>query len=761
MKMFTRLTAFFTAALMLLAALPALAAPGDGVIFRQEDADFGFNNMAYYDGVVYLSDYGENIYSWNSETGEMVAHPIPEELSQYEGDVYTSYRRLISGDDGLYLLYELRTNDEDGDSAFEKMLLYRVSAENGETTFNAEPIEMSWDDLVEEYDDYSYARDLSQAYIKDGKLIGQTYNSAGNSVVAVVDIEDDDVELVEAEYMTGMCAYTEGKVLISLRDYTGDDSEVSVAVLDLDSGDMEELAALETIGWSSPSGMVYDEETDTLYYALNGELYRAVHLDFSAAESIAALNVDSWSDSPAILTEDKYYVCSDYQTVIIRNTDPAQRSDKSITVYTGYSEAMEQAYYDFTAANPDVEVVQINNYEDITQAMMNQSTAVDVYVVSVDSQEYGAIFKRGYMAELNDSEIISGFVGSTYPQLQKVLVNDSGVVAVPIEMWTNCMCYNPLAFEALGLTEDDVPTSWPEFLALLQRLPEIIGDSGVPVVDLYYTQGELKSTLFYQIINDYMLYLQQDGVEFAFNTDVLRNVLTELDKVDFAALGLPEDYEDVDGVYTISDEAETGPLFNTYSDVTCESYAYVQKNSRPMPMAMEADGQPIIRTNLTVAFVNPYSENRELAIEYLECAVNRIEPVMCTNMCPDRSEPVENSYFQEALDSIDESIASIEEEMAKAEDDQTREEWQQQLDDMTQWRAEYEQSYRWTASPESIEFYRGYAQYIVPSQYIGFDDEASQEFYSLISQYEEGAIDLDTFLTNIDKKIRMMVLEDM
>ena len=111
--------------------------------------------------------------------------------------------------------------------------------------------------------------------------------------------------------------------------------------------------------------------------------------------------------------------------------------------------------------------------------------------------------------------------------------------------------------------------------------------------------------------------------------------------------------------------------------------------------------------------------------------------------------------------SYDESIANIEDELAKAEDDETREQWQQQLDEMTKWRDEYEQNYRWSASAESIELYRSYADYLTPTQYIGFDEEASEEFYSLMSQYIDGSIDLDTFLTNIDKKIRMMVLEDM
>lgn len=759
MKKMSRLTAMLMAILMLLGTVSALAAPGDGTIYRHGDSDFSVDTIAYYDGVLYMADYGETIYTWNRETGEVTSTPIPDEIKNQDDDQnYVGYRRLIGGDDGLYLLYELYASDDDA-TYFEKMLLYRVTPENGELVFATEPIELSWDDLIEEYDDYSYARDVQQAFISGGKLIGQSYDDSGNSAIAVIDLEDDDAELIEAEYMSNMCAYTEGKVLISRRDWNKEEEPVSIAVVDLESGDIEELGTLKTFDWSYPSNLAYDADDNTLYYVLNGELYRMVNMDVSAPESITAVNVENWSDSPAIVTEDNYYICSDYETVIIRNTDPAQRSEQSITVYTGYCDVMDKAYYDFTAENPDVEVVLATSYEDITQAMLNKSSAVDVYTVNVDNQAYSALLKRGYMAELDGSATISGFVGGVYPEIQKVLANESGVVAVPLEMYTSCMSYNPVAFEKLGLTEEDVPTSWPEFLQLLQRLPEIMGEnSGVTVVDYYYTKDELKNTLFYNIINDYMLYLQQDGVEFAFDTDVLRSALTELEKVDFAALGLPEEY--MDDYISIGDD-QPPALFVTYSDVTCESYAYVQKDCKPMPLAMTDGGQPVIRASLTVAFVNPYSENRELAISYLEHAVDNIDPIQRVNMCPGASEPVENDYYQEALESIDENIASIEDELAKADDDETREQWQTQLDEVTQWRAEYEKNYRWNASTESIEYYRSYAQYIIPSQYIGFDEQASEEFYSLMSQYIEGSIDLDTYLTSIDKKIRMMVLEDM
>ena len=109
-----------------------------------------------------MSDYGENIYTWTRESGEVTAHPIPDEFSQADDEYSTSFRRLIGGDDGLYMLYSVNSNDQDnGDDSFKNMLLYKITVDGGELVFETEPAELSWDDLVEEYDDgYTYAKDI-------------------------------------------------------------------------------------------------------------------------------------------------------------------------------------------------------------------------------------------------------------------------------------------------------------------------------------------------------------------------------------------------------------------------------------------------------------------------------------------------------------------------------------------------------------------------------------------------------------------------
>lgn len=747
---------------LMLTGVSALAAPGDGVIYRNDyesGIDIYVNSMAYYDGVLYMADYGQNIYTWTRESGEMKTWPMPENvLGIDEKTEMASFRRLIPGDDGVYIMYEY-SEIEDDSAEFQCMLLIKPGISGEELIFDdIEPVELDWEDMVEEYDDYSYPNDLRAPFVMGGMLVGLTYDDAYNNVIAAIDIENDDTELIPAENVASICPYKDNSVIAVSRSYESETDPVTFSAVTLDEGEFTDIFEISTTGWQVPAQLAYDGANDILYYLLNGELVRVPGLDPAAAEAVGALNVDGWNDSQPAVTEDGFLICGDYETIVVRNTDPSQRSASSIAVYTNYTSAMDKAFYDFTAANPDVEVVVLNSYEDATQAMMNQSSSVDIYTMMVAGQDYSALLDRGYMAELDSSAVISDFVRSVYPQLQRVLMREDHVVALPVEMYANSWAYNPVAFEALGLTENDVPTTWMEFIELAKRLPEIMGeDSGYTMFDPYYTAADARNMLTYGVIEDYMRYLSGGDVEFAFDTPELLALLTEIEELDYSKLGFMDEYSE-EMEYAWNQEKI---LFFTYSNITCETYTLNDIYSRPMPLAVVEGADAGINCMLTVAFINPYSENKEAAIEYLETAVACIGASARAMLCPGYDTPVENSYYQETLDSYDETIAGIEESLAKAETDEEREQWQQQLDEFRQYRADYEANNRWNISEESIAYYRSFDHMLIPEVYTGFDNETGEEFYRLIDQYMGGKITAAELLKEIDKKIRMMMLEDM
>lgn len=768
MKKEKRYLAALLALCTFLFSIPAFAGAGDITIYRT-DADGDYESMRaviYFDSTLYIFTYGENYYTWARESGELVKHAFDQTGIEQEDGGYANIYGIVASADAMYALVVNNevTDEEDGTSTVGDVTLYQIGfAADGTASFG-EGVALDWGDMIQ-YNDYGdYSREVRFPFITGNILSFFTYGENGtNNEVFAYDIETGTYEVYGIESdakeldIQAYCSYQEGMGLIATYSYGEESSEIVFYTIDLQTGDTEEAFSMPITGYTMPTNLLYDEKTDTLYFTLDGELKRMTNLDLSTIESVAAVQIDAWSERSPALTEDGYFICSDYETVIARSTDPNARAEKTLTVYTGYNQSLESAYYTFSAKHADTDVVLSTNYQDVSEAMLNQSTAVDVYTVSVSSDDYAALFDRGYLAELTESETLTGLVSEMYPDVQAAVMKDGQLLALPIEMYTgNSMSYNSEAFKALGLTEDDLPKTWKDLFRLIQRFPDLTGDTGIMAFEGYMTQKEARTSLFYSFMSAYMLHIKKvDGSEMAFDTQIMNETLDEFEKIDFVALGLPEEYDDS---YTYTEDTRSKILFQSYADISCSAYKdeYVQ----PLLLALEDGADPMIEMYITVAFVNPYSENRDLAIEYLEDAAGNMNDMFLVNICPDRNDPIRNSYYQETVDYYEEQIESMQAELEKASEDE-KESWQEQLTEWEGYLTDFEKNGAWEASEESIAAYRVYAKYLVASEYFGMDDSNAGEFYDQVQQYLDGTIDKATMLKNIDKKLKMMLMEGM
>ena len=783
MHLFRKLISAALATVMLLcAALPALAAPGDATVFRDDysgSSEISLSSMAYYNGHIYIFSYDNRYGLWNDAEGKLDLYELNNTLftgeaddeseDQDEGETrYTSFNGAISGDDGIYFLFATsKTIEEDGsyDSQFETMELYKAEvAEDGTLSLpeDAEPVEMEWDDMVDEYDNSSYPNGLSNPQIRGGKLVGSTYLDSGDRAIAVLDVEDGSCTLIDLQpddecYLNSWCFYQDGSVLLNYGHYTEETSESVLHTLNLET---EEEAPLCTVTGKSIYSMVYDEAKDTLYFACNGELCRMKGADASTIESISALSVDNGDGQPTFLTDDGRYLTGDYQTVVLRGTDPSQRAEISLTVYSSYNSYVQNAAYTFGNTHSNVEVVMATSYEDVVQAMMNQSDAVDIYVLSVSDPGYAALLERGYLADLSSSDKITNFVNSVYPGLQDVLIRDGKVVALPVELYTSCMSYSPKAAEALGVTE--LPTSWLElFRFLAEDAPALLeSHEGYNILPTYNTAEDMRNQLFTQMFQDYMLYLEKEDVEFAFDTDLMHSLLDAFEKIDFTKLGLMEDYDDDDSVSYSSDDDKT--LFSTWGTVDCRVYNMTSTSTLPLMLSLGTEDSPRLRAEMSVAFVNPYSKNQEAAIEYLETTVDGMEQTFIIDLCPDQNEPVLNAYYEQNIQSMKEYKDSLEQQIAECTDEDEKAALQEQLESQQQYIEDYTKNNAYDASEESIAKYREYGDKLRAAEYFGVDiysESDKDSMYSQMTQYLQGAIDANTMLQKLDKTVKMMILE--
>ena len=168
--------------------------------------------------------------------------------------------------------------------------------------------------------------------------------------------------------------------------------------------------------------------------------------------------------------------------------------------------------------------------------------------------------------------------------------------------------------------------------------------------------------------------------------------------------------------------------------------------------------QPLVEASVTVAFVNPDSPNRDLAIEYLECAAEQAGVITRIMMMPGENEPVLNEDFEENLTSYDELIAVLEGAGCQCRSRGTSDAGIYAGNRKGSTRGLPKVSPLYSQRGEHCRLSRGRAVHDGESVQ-GLDSQTFGEYYEQQNQYLHGAITLDEFIRNIDQKLRMIVRE--
>ena len=747
--------AWILALCLLAMGIPAMAASSAQPLFTlPADTMDSLIGFAYdqQQGKIYALGY-EHLYTMNEDGSDVQAWEIePYDLGEDSENSYFNIGGIFCWEGTFYVLAAGAIYTEDQSNVeIRDFGLHALNFDEEAGTVSLElALPMDGEALVQDEGGFVYFSLPSQMIQSGDKLYSMEYMVNGMQLICFdpaagsVELQaiDDDVR--------GLLPYQEGKLLAVFSDFT-DTVRFPVNVLDPATGDMEELFVLDLGANVYPDFFVYDVYNGVFYYGANGELLRVTGADADAPVAVAASPL-SYANCSAF-TPDGDLLLADYAEIWRVNTDPEERPETRLVVQANSDSSLEAARVPFQQAHPEVEVVLSQSAGDVAQAMLTQTATPDIYTLYVDSAEYSAVFGRGYMAELTDSEILADFAAAVYPAIQEVIQKDGELYGLPLSAYGRVhLSCNPAALTQLGLTEEDVPANWMELFQLLQRLPEMLEEAPeVNVFESYMTQSDARQMLFSALMDDYMLYISQPENEFSFDTPLFRELMAAFEAVDFEALGLSEEYED-DLYAIVQDRADT--LFYGYG-----SFDPTVSSEPPMLcLALDEGMQPMADTMVMVAFVNPFSPNCDLAVEYLERAAEQVDAFTRIAMMPGENEPVPNSRYEEGLKNYDEQIASLEAQLENAEE-VDKQALEAELKEMKDSRESYEKDSRYTASEESIAAYREAAQYMTVGMYMGMDSETASEYYAQQNQYLNGAITLDEFIRNIDQKLRMIVRE--
>lgn len=198
---------------------------------------------------------------------------------------------------------------------------------------------------------------------------------------------------------------------------------------------------------------------------------------------------------------------------------------------------------------------------DLTQEMVSGGNGADVYAMYTGGSTFSALRDKGYCYDLSGNKTIADAIARMYPQLSAPLCRDGKIFAVPYSVQVQSLGYYPKGFEAVGLTEEDVPRNMREMLAFMKRWDAEFAEE-YPDVKLFDAPISLHSQLFQMIFAMQIALCESQGETVTFNTPLVRELLTELDTMK-PMLEAMEPEPEADGSINISYSGEDKMLFST------------------------------------------------------------------------------------------------------------------------------------------------------------------------------------------------------
>lgn len=752
----------------------ALASPGDRVLTRfDENMGYAAIRSTFLVGrkvYMFTSGMNESLMVYDLDTKETAQYSLQAMMDRMNGLQYTQSgeadqenanitEQIVCwfehGEEILALVTRVRTEESGG--TIENATVRRLVLDGSEASVEATDLPaLDWSSMTEDYGTWTGSKYVSSGLCVGENLYLHTYDDSGNAVLVIYDLTTGTAQERYIPDLSNIGYGTEDRILLSQTRW-GDHALMTVSLYDGVTEEMDEIVRFD-LEQVSPRIVTYDEKTDILYYVHAGEIYRVTGRDLSTAEAVNDCPL-SGSGFGRVL-DDGFLVLGDYSTVIVRNSDPAQRSEIALHVrpYT-WSTGLNNAYYDFTESHGNVTVV-MEDYGDenaLLQAMMNRDDRVDVYLMEMSASAFSAIYDRGFMADLTGSAILKAKTESMYPLVQDSLMKDGKIVAIPVNAVGDCLGYNTKGWKKLGLTEDDVPKTWNQFFDLLETLPDKITGSGYVVLDFYTSKEDFRQNVIRDLLSQYTMSRE----DMPYNSEELRGLLSRLDQLDYEALGiLPgEELENQEMIIGSDDGGYKEGLITTYSSITMQNYG---GSYQAFQLSFRDGEDPVLPFELSVGWVNPYSQHQEEAIAFLEALAENMGPQLWYTVSAQDNEPKRYPDHEEQRKNMEKWANEARLHVENAQDEEEKENWEKILADYERELSEFDANY-WMISPDDIELYHGRAAHLRPVRWSLmrqlYSGDESDAFYSLFDGYLQGQKSAEELLSYIDRKVQMMRLE--
>ena len=594
-------------------------------------------------------------------------------------------------------------------------------------------------------DEQRYVDLAAFAPLTDTSWVALLWTSAERSVLLYGDSERGAIREVAVPSVVSIAPADEASIYASLS--TGELRRANLA-----TGEQTTLAQLELPACCLAAA----EDGSCLYLADSLQVYR--YKESTGIESYDRSPLSGQSAwFPACVAGDRY-VLGDYNGLFV-----VEQPDTSLPLLTIAGLEDKQILQDFEA-NHDVRVLSLPtsmyfDAEKLMQDMITQNDAYDIYWIDVSTGCLSVLIQKGYYVPLDASSTLASAMDAMDPNLTALLKQDGHYAAFPKTATAHMLCINTKTMEEFGLTEEDLPRTFSEFLPWLAAQYEKSQDLGRVVWD---TQRSLRHNAFTLLLNMYIKQCEQDHVTPDFISYDFPELLAQIDQyfVDNTPLAAPR---------MVNGELEL-PLLSQQDmgDMLSVSNGWI-----PLPLVLSEGLDPMYDIQLQVYLINPYSEHQDAALAYLETvnsylnmekAVACLEPAKIytkaeTSMILSGTpiEPVERPEYAAEYEAYEEEreqlIASLE-----SLEPQALKDAQLKIKELNASLGFLEQL-RWYVSLKDIERMESYRPFFHVSGEATFFASVTDPISTYTNQYVDGIIGTQEILQQLQRLARMVQLE--
>lgn len=530
--------------------------------------------------------------------------------------------------------------------------------------------------------------------------------------------------------------------------------------------DMDAFSGSNVVG-----GLAYGVSNDEIYLAMNGQVYRSVLS--GSFEPIAYIPTETlMGETPAwVLPDNRYVLCS--MTGMHIRAEMQNLNRQQLVIRSGVW--MPNAEERYRQKHPDIELHFVRRSitaEEVAQMLITQNDSVDIFEVCAD-YSFSSLVKKGFVHDLSASQVIQNEVGTMAADIVTALRDERGrIVAYPTQLriWSCGIHegYWRLIFgdRPLPANMDELMDAWIDWeLEYADEYPDMEF-----TISFDYAQYCQQIITFFVQQND-MPEMQPD-----LSSPALRNILGKLKQVyeirsQSGRSTTETNASQEEGVASILRFRAWDQAMNELPAtvaLTSENTLYdlYMWDYTKMSITFAADDAAKTDGTLFVYIVNPYSQNKDAAVKFIECVSElESEPYIYYAIHPNCNEPYERPNFQKWVESAAKEKAALEATMKRLDGMELAEMADiQAMIDYYDLYLENQENERWMISSQTISQYRDLLKVLdlhTNSIYLGAPGTASEQMIAdLCVRYASGSLTMDALLDEIGNKMRMMQLEN-